>query len=201
MIPLYNVDGTSTCPLGFPMSQNRLAVPIWSYAMEILPPARVIELGTANGGFTCALAIHLWNLGATLHTYDRAAPNERYAKLMKFLGVNCLTGDIFGVTKLCEHDIATKIRLPGTTFLLCDGGDKPRELATFARYLKPGDVIAGHDYDAMHEVDPASPMNERPWQWCELRKHQGDAVALEHGLEPFMQEHFDLAGWLCYRKT
>lgn len=195
MIPYYSVVGP-TSPLGFPMSQNRLAVPIWSYALETKPPARIVELGTNNAGFTTALAVHAWNIGARLVTYDLCAPDERIERLAKFLGVEFRTGDIWTF----ESEIAANIRLPGTTFVLCDGGDKARELATFAQYLKPGDVIAGHDYDACHEVDPTIPLNDRPWQWCELRKSQGDVIAQVNDLEPFMQEHLDLAGWLAYVK-
>jgi hypothetical protein len=35
----------------------------------------------------------------------------------------------------------------GTTILCCDNGDKPREFATFAPVLKPGDLIAVHDWN------------------------------------------------------
>lgn len=34
----------------------------------------------------------------------------------------------------------------GPALLLCDGGDKPRELRMYAALLRPGDVLLGHDY-------------------------------------------------------
>lgn len=196
MIPFYNLDGVSALSMGMPMSQNRWAVPTWSYAMEIYPPARIIELGTAGGGFITALAVHAYNIGARVISYDLAPPDERYTKLGTFLGIEYRTGDMWKL----RNEIITNIKLPGVTYVLCDGGNKPLELATFAPLLKPGDVIAGHDYDAKHEIDPGIPMGTRPWQWSELRKWQGDEVADVNGLVPWMQTFFDDAGWLCYRR-
>lgn len=179
------------------MCQNRLAVPTWSYGMEVLPPARVLELGTYGGGFITALAVHACMIGARVVTYDRMLPDERIAPLGTSLGVSFRQADIWE----SEHEIAELIAGSGTTYVLCDGGDKPRELAMFARYLKPGDVIAVHDYDAAHEIDPATVTSRRWWPWGEVTQKVAAPIALANGLEPWMQEHFDLAGWLAYRKA
>lgn len=196
VIPFYNLSGLSALSMGMPMSQNRWAVPTWSYAMEIYPPARIIELGTAGGGFITALAVHAYNIGARVVTYDLAVPDERFTKLGTFLGIEYRTGDMY--TQAFIDEIETNIRLPGTTYVLCDGGNKQLELAQFGIFLKPGDVIAAHDYDAKHEIDPAIPMNDRPWQWSEIRKAYGDETAARLGLIPWMQDVFDDAGWLAY---
>jgi hypothetical protein len=196
MIPLYETDGTSTMPLGMAMCQNRLAIPTWSYAMEKFPPARIVEIGTMNGGLTCALGVHAYHLGCKVTTYERSkAPDERFAALAAFLGITFR--DQVDMWTLAEPggEIHRLIAGPGRTFVLCDGGDKPRELATFARYLKAGDVIAGHDYSATN-----LPPEGHPWPWGELFAEQGSVVAEQNNLEPFMQEHFDYAGWLAYRK-
>lgn len=34
----------------------------------------------------------------------------------------------------------------GPALIICDGGDKPRELRLYAPLLRPGDVLLGHDY-------------------------------------------------------
>lgn len=194
MIPLYGTNGESTKPLGMAMCQNRLAVPTWSYAMEVLPPARIIELGTYSGGLTIALGVHAYHLEprAQVISYERSkTPDERYAALGTFLGIRFRDQvDLWA----CEREIAELIAMPGTTYVLCDGGDKPRELATFARYLKAGDVIAGHDYSASN-----LPAENHPWPWHECDALT-NAVMIERGLAPWMQDHFDHAGWLCYRK-
>jgi len=38
------------------------------------------------------------------------------------------------------------------TFLYCDGGNKIKEMRTFAPFLEPGDIIACHDYYDGQEV-------------------------------------------------
>ena len=196
LFPLYAIDGSGTHPLGLPMCQNRLAVPMWSYAMEVLPPARIIELGSYSGGFAIALGVHAYRIGARVISYERSrAPMQELAALGRFLGV--VFRDQVDLWE-CETEIAELIAGPGTSYVLCDGGSKPRELAVFAQYLKPGDVIAAHDYDAGHAL--GVPDLERPWPWGEISKGDGDAVALVNDLEPWMQEHFDLTGWLAYRR-
>lgn len=207
MIPLYNAwytpDGVDEngkvrpCrPLGLEMSQNRIAVPTWSYAMELVPPARILELGSAGGGFITALAVHAHQIGARVVTYDVCQPNVRLndpqTGLARFLGVEFVVGDLWKA----EAKIANLIRSPGTTYVLCDGGDKPRELATFAAYLKPGDVIAAHDY-----VPDDGPQGDKVWWPCgEIKLEQGAAAAAKFGLEPFLQPYFDMAAWLAYRR-
>lgn len=189
MIPLFNTDGQSTSPLGLPMCQNRLAVPYWSWLMEVYPPARIIELGTYGGGFTTALGVHAWRIGAQVTTYDRMLPDERFLPLGKFLGIEFRHTDIWAAAP----EITQKIQLPGVTYLLCDGGDKKLELATFGASLKPGDVIAAHDYSAPGSAG-------QWWPWGEVFAEDGAAAIAAHGLVPFHQEHFDHAGWLVLQR-
>lgn len=214
LFPLWDMGAPASAPLGLPMCQNRLAIPTWSYVMERLPPARIIELGTFSGGFIVALAVHAYALNAQSRilsgarpedevarakpceviTYDRAEPDERLAPLGKFLGVDFRVKDLYAPAT--EAEIAALIRKPGTTFVLCDGGDKPREVATYAACLKSGDVIASHDYAA-----PDGPQgNAVYWPCGEITLADGERAAAENDLEPFFQDHFDLAAWLVYRK-
>lgn len=189
LIPLYEaVDATR--PLGIPMCQNRLAVPTWSYAMEIYPPRRILEIGSYNGGFACALGVHAAQIGARVVGFDRMeVPSLHLAALARFLGVEFRKRDIWEA----EAEIGALIAEPGVSYILCDGGDKPRELRTFAAYAKPGDVIAAHDYHVEGSQNAW-------WGWGEIRQEDGDAVAPAHDLEPWLQDHFDMAAWLVYRR-
>jgi hypothetical protein len=194
LFPLWDHASPSCSPLGLPMCQNRLAVPTWSFAFERVPPARIIELGSYSGALAVALGVHAWWIGAKVISYDRMAPNAKLAPLAAALGVDFRTRDLY--TPETEAEIAALIRHPGTTYVLCDGGDKPRELATYAPYLKPGDCIAGHDY-----CSSAAPLGDASyWPWQELKAEDGAPVAAANDLEPFYQEHMDMAGWLAYRK-
>jgi hypothetical protein len=180
-------------------AQNRLAIPTWSYAMEMHPPARIIELGTYSGGFITALALHARFIGAKVVTYDRSPADVAIVPIGRDLGVDFRVCDMWqpGI----EEEIAQLISGPGVSYVLCDGGDKHRELATFARYCKPGDVIAAHDYNYMlgsgaEIVEGVTP----PWPWSETKIEHGAQVAADNALVPFYQDHFDMAGWLAYQK-
>ena len=196
LFPLWNYDetghdtGIPVSPLGFITNQNRMAIPTWSYAMETYRPARIVEIGAYNGGFTCALAIHAYNIGARVYSFDRSEiPNAKYKALGDFLGIHWFVMDCFS-----EQGISTimdLVKLPGVTYLLCDGGNKVLEITTFAPFLKPGDVIAGHDYYVA-----------RPdyWPRTELPIEQVEAALSSNSFVPFMQEYFDAAAWLVFRK-
>jgi len=197
LIPLYSLSGMASRPFGMYAAQNRLAIPTWSYAMEMHPPARIIELGTYSGSFITALALHARAIGARVFTYDRSSADAAFVPIGRDLGVDFRVADIWQ----SEEEIAQLITGPGVSYLLCDGGDKPRELATFARYLKPGDVIAAHDYNCLLGSGVEIQEGVTPyWPWAETRIEDGERIASAHGLRPFYQDHFDTAGWLAYWK-
>ncbi len=187
LIPLYNTDGTAQKPLGFPMCQNRLAPVVWSYAFEQLHPSRIIEIGSLNGGFTTALAFMTYKSSCQIYSFDLCeAPNRDWKLLADFLNIAFVKGDVFTMVST----ISDMIKRPLTTVLMCDGGNKPKEFNTFAPFLKPGDVIAAHDYNC----------GEKYWPWSETKKEDIQATVEKERLEPFMQDYFDTCGWLVYRK-
>lgn len=187
MIPFYDSNERPVRPLGMVMNQNRLAVPIWSYAMEIYPPVQIIELGSYNGAMAIQLGIHAAQIGAVVLSVDTAeCPSEHWKRFAAQLPVVFLKEDIF--TNLDFY--RTRLLWPRVTYVLCDNGDKIREFNTFAPMLKSGDVIAAHDYVA----------DTKYWHCSEIIKADVADTVEKCGLEPFMQEHMDLAGWLAYKK-
>ena len=192
MFPLFDEGLVTASPFGLQMCQNRLAVPTWSYAMERLPPSQIVEIGSGTGGFTTALGVHAYHLGAKIVSYERDVVNA--SELSRFLGIT-FRDQVDAWT--CVDEITELIQRPGRSYVLCDGGDKPREFATFAAFLKPGDVIAAHDYVA----NEALPWGLRPWPWSEIRQTDAAPAVERHGLSPWLQEAFDMAGWLVFKKV
>jgi hypothetical protein len=185
VIPLFNYNGP-TKVLGFDMNQNRLAIPTWSYLMETYPPKRIIELGAYNGGFTTAIGVHAWRIGAEVHSWDTSkCPNDHWKSLSDFLNIRFYQDDVFSNV----DTIGSLIASPGPTILLCDNGDKKKEFNTFSQFLKPGDIIGAHDY---HVPDY--------WYCSEITLKDVEYAVKANELTPFMQEHFDLCGWLVFRK-
>ena len=167
--------------------QNRLAAPAWSYLSERLPPTRIIEFGTHEGGFSVLLAILALNYKAEFVTYDINEPNPKWAQWFSRLSVNFTRGDIFTYHR---EAVISRIQSPGVTFLLCDNGCKLKELEAFAPYLKPGDVIGAHDYAKDAAV------------WC-CSEVSDEAVApciLANKLIRILPEVFEPAAWLVLQK-
>ncbi len=194
LIPLVRTDGVPHEVLGFNVSQNRIALPTWSYAFEQVKPALIIELGAYNGGFTTCLGVHAWVIGAKVHSFEiHQAPSGQWQALTDFLGIKFYKGDIFTAESI--QRITWLIREhPMTTYVLCDNGDKKREFNLFADYLKPGDVIGAHDYSC-------GPEAEFWWPWREITQEDVAPAVERNNLKPFLQEYFDMAGWLVYRKS
>lgn len=191
MIPLYELEGKPWTTLGFGMSQNRLAIPTWSYGMEKYPPKTIVEIGTNNGGFTCVLGLHAWRIGARIHTYDLCeSPSLEFRPLSAILPIEFNQGDCFDPA--VKAKIASQIQKPGITYVLCDGGNKPREFIEFSEFIKSGDVIAAHDF-CVAGTDW--------WPWREITVESVQAAIEAHGLKPFFQDYFDQAGWLAFVKS
>lgn len=94
----------------------------------------IVELGTLHGGFSLYLAAQADNRGMLFRTYDVIAPQRAIPGFVRL--------DIFAKADaigryLSDYD---------PVIVLCDGGNKPRELRTFAPYLGPDSVIAVHDW-------------------------------------------------------
>ena len=93
----------------------------------------------------------------------------------------------------CLEEIKSSIRSPGVSVVLCDGGDKPREFRILAEYLKPGDVIAAHDF-----MDHGSTVH---WRSCEIQSKDVAQTCLDFNLVPWNHEIFEQAAWLVKRKV
>ena len=108
----------------------------------------IVEIGTFKGGLTVILDTYAraYNLNYDLYTYDvtdRLISDET-KQVFNDLKIKLTLKDVFSdngdeVRKL----ISDKDRL---TVLLCDGGQKAKEIIEFSRSLKVGDNVIRHDY-------------------------------------------------------
>src|SRR5262245_31923884 len=94
----------------------------------------VIELGTLDGGFSLYLATQAEQRGMLFRTYDVRKPD----------------GDITGFVQLdiygCAEAIGEHMRRHEPVIVLCDGGNKPRELKTCSRYVTAESTLVVHDW-------------------------------------------------------
>lgn len=94
----------------------------------------IVELGTWNGGFAHFLNAQAAARGMHFRTFDVIAP-EREIPCFEQL-------DIF---RYAER-VGELLQEWDPVVVLCDGGNKPRELKTFSRFLSPQSILVVHDW-------------------------------------------------------
>lgn len=154
---------------------------------------RIIEIGTAAGGLAW------WfrhNTESTVITYDINV-QAFYAAMTK-CGIDVRAPqDVFDPK--VQATLVETIQAPGRVLLLCDGGNKPREVNTFADHLKSGDVIMGHDYCPNVETYREKGFCN-VWPWWELRDRDVNPAIVRNGLLPFHAPEMGAVAWFSAYK-
>ena len=160
---------------GLVTEQTSLAVNhILPDILKQINPANILEVGTAEGGMTTFLSDQCPDSEIlTIEILDFYNYNFR-------AGVTSVIGNIFSEEIL---SIASEfIKKPGICLVLCDGGNKSREFAFLANYLKVGDYIAAHDYCFSWEVFKSKFQN-KIWNYCRITESHIHQICVNHSLE------------------
>ncbi len=144
-------------------------------------PNRIIELGTMSGKFTHiihALRSEIDN------NFDLITFDQRRDMRAEYLPWNMI---------FCQMDIFLNIDfilnlIKPNTLILCDNGNKIREVQCIAPYLKSDCVIMAHDY--FH--DKFTFESQQVWPSCEIT--WGDVSNLN--LTPYYQRIMEKGYWL-----
>ena len=106
----------------------------------------IVEIGTGCGALTMLLGCWARRLNVPIMTWD-VAPSQALPvrQVLDALQVQVCVGDCF------EHEHSKKIEQflaeVGPVYLLCDGGNKAKEMAHFGPGLHQGSLISGHDWE------------------------------------------------------
>lgn len=111
--------------------------------------SNLVELGTWYGYTSLYLGMAARLRGGALSTFDIVDLRPDDVKAAWLPEMFFFGGDLFSETFKDASDLAS---LPNT-FLFVDNGDKPHELALFHSCLKPGSIVAVHDWE--DEIGPA----------------------------------------------
>jgi predicted O-methyltransferase YrrM len=152
---------------------------------------RVLEIGTATGGFIRAVRDLT---DAEIITYDVLETKHKATLEENNISVNVKS--VFEDYDAVEEYISGK----GQVLVLCDGGNKIKEFDVFSKLLKSGDIIMAHDY-SYDETMYRAYIRENVWRWCEIQ-YKDIAMAVEtNNLEPVLTEDFQEAVWTCWKKA
>jgi hypothetical protein len=167
---------------------------------------RVLELGTANGGFTLLVRdlLNSCNLEQVeFKSYDIHPHNYLEAHIQTGSNINFICKNNFNHTydNLSEdEELTSYIQQPGITLVLCDGGCKKVELNILSKYLKVGDIIMAHDYAPSLEYFNRHNL-DKIWNWCEIQDSDIEEVCKTNNLQPYYAEDFVKVAWVSKIKT
>lgn len=171
--------------------QNKNFYPAFEKLIAQENIVRVLEIGTATGGFICAVRDLT---DAEIITYDVLETKHKATLEENNISVNVKS--VFDDYETVEDYISGK----GQVLVLCDGGNKIKEFDVFSKLLKSGDIIMAHDYSYDENLYRAY-IRENVWNWCEIQ-YKDIALAVEtNNLEPVLTEDFQEAVWTCWKKA
>ncbi len=177
---------------GLVTEQTSLAInTILPEILNQISPDNILEVGTAEGGLTTFLSDQCPNSEIlTVEILDFYNYNFRK-------GVTSVVGNIFSDEILLI--VSDFIKRPGVSLVLCDAGNKPKEFAFLANYLKVGDYIAAHDYCFSWSVF-RSKFQNKIWNYCRITESHIQQICINHNLEDrFKISHEAL--WIIKQKT
>ncbi len=128
----------------------------------------VIEIGFYHGGFTQYLSD---KVGDKLYSFDiKRLENTTRLNKIKSNGSHIFVENVF-----MTDTIPNLLRQDKRILLLCDGGNKVKEVKIFHNMLKSNDIIMAHDYSETKKT-----MNKNIWGSCEIVAKDMDLEGLAH---------------------
>lgn len=183
--------------LGHVAQQNHYTYEAFYNLLNEVKPSRILEIGTAMGGFTMFLKLTCndLNLNIPILSYDIHGRQEHLSLIEK--GVDVRIENVFNDTYSdVKQEIIDYIQQDGTTLVLCDGGWKIGEFSLLSKFIKQGDIIMAHDYASTTDYFN-NHINLKFWNWLEIQDSDIQSAVSSNNLEPFMQEQFTQAVWVC----
>ena len=163
-------------------------------------PKRILEIGTALGGFTTFLKIccNELNLDTEIRTYDINS-HPWYGQIIE-RGIDVRVENIFSEGfKSMNSEVIDFINKDGITIVLCDGGWKIGEFNLISNHIKEGDFILAHDYSENRQVFEEK-INGKIWNWFEISDSDINNATIENKLSIYKKETFENVAWTCRKK-
>lgn len=175
--------------------QNHNAFEVFHNFINEVSPKRIIEIGTAFGGFTRFLKYTTDKLNLDCNVLSYEVHHQPWYDEIRDMGVDVRIENIFleEYTKVPQY-VIDLIQSEGTTIILCDGGWKVGEFNILSDYMKPGDHILAHDY-AFDGTLFTSSVNQKIWNWHEISEADIIKACERNNLEDYQRDIFQSVAW------
>lgn len=198
-INLDQNDGLSSF-MGLSSQQTDKVYEVFYNFLNKTKPKRILEIGTALGGFTQFLQ---WSSNELKHPIDILSydivEHSWYKDIIK-TGIDIRIKNVFYENyQNVDQEVIDFIQQDGLTLVLCDGGDKIREFNILSKYIKVGDFIMAHDYSENKEIFEEK-INKKLWNWFEISNNDIILSCVEHNLEYYDKDIFENVVWTCRQK-
>lgn len=173
--------------------QHESIVETWPRFLKSVKPETIVELGTGSGAFTYWLASQAPM--AVVWTFEL-----KPIKVKVIENVNQSFCDIFSVEG--STLVAKALKAGGRTLLICDNGNKPKEVRQFGPLLREGDVLAVHDFGETKQLFREQMKSTGRWKFCECVE-EDVKLLMDHyqfHRHPMWSEML-LSVWGCYERS
>lgn len=193
-------DGLSIYDNTMAAQQHHNAFEVFYNFLNKIKPARILEIGTALGGFTRFLKLVSNECGLNYEILSYDIESRQDYDDIRSLGIDLRLQDIFAPNySTVDPYVVNYIQQPGITLVLCDGGYKIQEFNLLAPYLKKEDYIMAHDY--AHDSNYFNQnINGKIWNWHEIEYSQIENTFNEQNLTVIDSEIFSSVVWICAQK-
>lgn len=185
---------------GYTAQQHNDFFNVFKKFLTDIKPSRILEIGTAGGGFILAIREILNEIGLN-HVPIKSFEviNQTFYDELRDKNIEIIIDNIFdhSYLNLIKHEsIVPYIQSEGITLVFCDGGHKIGEFNSIAPHIKKGDFIMAHDYVDTWE-NYKNNFVDKIWNWCEIEEKYISEVSKKENLEFYNKEEFDKIVWVC----
>jgi hypothetical protein len=165
-----------------------------------IKPKRILEIGTAMGGFTNFLNVCCLDLGLDVNIRSYDINNYPWYNDFISKGIDIRVENIFSnnFTEI-DNEVIEYINGEGVTIVLCDGGWKIGEFTLISKHIKPNDFILAHDYAENKEIFEEK-INGKIWNWFEISDSDIYQSTIDNNLIIYNKSTFENVAWTCRKK-
>jgi cephalosporin hydroxylase len=198
-INLEENDGLSSF-MGMTAQQTHEVYEVFYNFLNEVKPVRILEIGTALGGFTQFLKWVSEEINHPIDILSYDIYGRSWYDDMINDGIDVRIEDIFTDNyQKVKQEVINFIQQDGVTVVLCDGGNKIGEFNVLSNFIKSGDFIMAHDYGENKEVFETK-INRKLWNWFEISNDDIKDSCVSNNLNYYNKETFENVVWTCRQK-